>query len=176
MDHHKLPLDHQVAWNKNAAASGPSGLTPDHQVASGPSGCLRTMYGKKILHRHGRWCFIQEIAYMNNLSLQVNVVGECVNVRNYARHQEWTLISTTTVRNTLEYACCPNTPFTDVTFHLHFKRRSLFYVVNLIAPIVLITLLTIWIFNLPPQTGKKFISFRSVKYQGVNQLFKMTRN
>ena len=86
---------------------------------------------------------------------QVNVLGECVDIRNYAHHQKWTLLSTKTERNELEYTCCPGTLYADVTFHLHFQRRSLFYVLNLIFPIVMITVLTIWIFILPAQTGER---------------------
>ena len=83
----------------------------------------------------------------------VNVFGREIDIRNYAPHQEWTLLSVRTVRNAREYACCPGQLFTDITFHFRYQRRSLFYLVNLIFPIVIITLLTIWIFNLPAQTG-----------------------
>jgi len=52
------------------------------------------------------------------------------------------------------YACCPE-PYPDVTFTIHMSRRSLFYVVNLIFPCLLIYAVSFLGFFLPTESGDK---------------------
>jgi len=52
------------------------------------------------------------------------------------------------------YACCVE-PYPDVTFTIHMRRGSLFYVVNLIAPCFLIFLISFLGFFLPVESGDK---------------------
>ena len=87
------------------------------------------------------------------------------NMRNFSsktntsvEHGEWEVRNVTIRRNTPEYACCPNVTYPDVTFTIHLKRRSLFYIVNLILPNFLIALLGFFSFFIPVECGER-ISF-----------------
>ena len=59
-----------------------------------------------------------------------------------------------TERHETVYACCVE-PYPDVTFTIHMRRGSLFYLVNLIAPCFLIFLISFLGFFLPVESGDK---------------------
>ena len=59
-----------------------------------------------------------------------------------------------TERHEKFYACCVE-PYPDVTFTIHMRRGSLFYVVNLIAPCFLIFVISFLGFFLPVESGDK---------------------
>lgn len=52
------------------------------------------------------------------------------------------------------YPCCTE-PFSDITFKLTMRRKTLFYTVNLIIPCVALTFLTVLVFYLPSDSGEK---------------------
>ena len=58
------------------------------------------------------------------------------------------------VQHTKYYACCAE-PYPDVIFTLHLRRRSIFYVTKLIAPCLIIFLLSFLGFFLPVESGQK---------------------
>lgn len=46
-------------------------------------------------------------------------------------------------------------PFPDMTFYLHLQRRHLYYVMNIILPCMMMSLLTMTTFALPAESGEK---------------------
>ena len=76
-----------------------------------------------------------------------------VDLSKYTNSTEFKLVSMKSQRNVQYYACCKE-PFIDITYTVIVKRRSLFYVVNLILPLVMLSLLTALAFIVPPETGK----------------------
>jgi hypothetical protein len=57
-------------------------------------------------------------------------------------------------RSVVTYDCCPE-PYIDITFMIHIRRRTLYYVINLIIPCAMISFLTLLTFILPPGEGEK---------------------
>lgn len=57
-------------------------------------------------------------------------------------------------RHVVKYECCPE-EYIDVTFTLHIRRRSLFYVSNLVVPCMLMSSLSLLVFVMPPESGEK---------------------
>ena len=87
---------------------------------------------------------------------RVDVVKEndTVDLQKYIESGEWKLVSAPVRKNTLKYFCCPD-PYPDITFDFIIHRRSLFYLTNLILPLVVISCLIIFVFTLPPESGKQ---------------------
>ena len=70
------------------------------------------------------------------------------------KNQEWAVDGISAKRKVEYYACCKE-PYPDVTFTIHMRRGSLFYIVNLIAPCFLIFLISFLGFFLPVESGEK---------------------
>lgn len=57
-------------------------------------------------------------------------------------------------RSVVSYECCPE-QYIDVTFSLHIRRRTLFYVINLVVPCMTMSFLSVLVFSMAPETGEK---------------------
>jgi nicotinic acetylcholine receptor len=77
-----------------------------------------------------------------------------IDLTNYVFSGEWDLLQITLVRNEVRYACCIE-PYPDVTFTVVMRRRTLFYIVNIILPCLWLTVLSLIVFWLPPDSGEK---------------------
>ncbi|OWA51451.1 Neuronal acetylcholine receptor subunit beta-3 [Hypsibius exemplaris] len=89
--------------------------------------------------------------------LQVDVVVQTGNVdlKNYVKNGEWELQSVTVERHVTFYtSCCPE-PFPDVTFRIVIRRRGLYYAYNTLFPCIMMSVLTLLVFVLPPDSGEK---------------------
>ena len=76
------------------------------------------------------------------------------DINSYSRNSEWNLMDISARRNVLTYSCCPEA-FSDVTFQITIQRKPLYYIFNLILPALFISIITILMFYLPPESGEK---------------------
>ena len=60
----------------------------------------------------------------------------------------------TNLLTTLDCSCCPE-PYPDVTFYMHLRRKPGFYLFNIIIPTLVMSLLGILTFILPPEFGER---------------------
>ncbi|CAD6198742.1 unnamed protein product [Caenorhabditis auriculariae] len=97
--------------------------------------------------KFGSWTFDG-----SKLNLEIDENG--FDVSNYMQNGEWTLEGTSVKRNIQYYQCCPE-PYYDLVFTFIIRRRVLYYAFNLILPCMLITMLTLVGFTLPPDAGEK---------------------
>ena len=77
-----------------------------------------------------------------------------VDLANYVYSGEWELIEIKVQRNEVFYACCKE-PYPDVTFFVIMRRRTLYYLFNIIFPCLWLTILSLLGFWLPPDSGEK---------------------
>ncbi|KAF0300448.1 Neuronal acetylcholine receptor subunit alpha-7 [Amphibalanus amphitrite] len=73
---------------------------------------------------------------------------------NFIPNGEWTLLGIPGKRNELSYACCPQ-PYIDITYSVRIRRRTLYYLHNLVLPGILISTMVLLAFTLPPDSGEK---------------------
>lgn len=71
---------------------------------------------------------------------------------------EWELVSLPVKRQVRFYDSLPGVPYPVMNFNIRLKRRTLFYIVNLVIPNFLITLLAFFSFFIPIECGER-ISF-----------------
>lgn len=96
-----------------------------------------------------------------------NYNKEAINLDEYHRNVEWEIIEVPAIRQHKAYPCCPSVQFTDITFFIVLRRKTLFYTVNFVIPCVCLTVLSVCLFYLPVVSGEK-ISL------GVNLLVSQT--
>ncbi len=78
-----------------------------------------------------------------------------VDLSNYIKSGEWDLKTVTIKRFVKVYSCCPDEPFPDVKFHIHIRRRILYFVMNILFPCILLSAISVMTFWLPPDSGEK---------------------
>ncbi|KAK6169108.1 hypothetical protein SNE40_020223 [Patella caerulea] len=79
-----------------------------------------------------------------------------MDLLEYIINNEWDITENKAIRNEKFYTCCPE-PYPDLTFSIRIKRRVAFYTFILIMPCALLSLLTLVIFWVPPESPAKLI-------------------
>ncbi|TKR92628.1 hypothetical protein L596_007246 [Steinernema carpocapsae] len=82
------------------------------------------------------------------------IVDEGIDLSDYYPSVEWDILRVPGKRHEKRYPCCES-PFIDLTYEIHLRRKTLFYTVNLIFPSVGISFLTALVFYLPSDGGEK---------------------
>ncbi|CAJ0592986.1 unnamed protein product [Cylicocyclus nassatus] len=82
------------------------------------------------------------------------IVDEGIDLSDYYPSVEWDILKVPGKRHSKRYPCCES-PFIDITYEIHLRRKTLFYTVNLIFPSVGISFLTALVFYLPSDGGEK---------------------
>lgn len=98
----------------------------------------------------------------HSAKMNVTNVSSDVNTDNYTLNGEWELLSTSVRWGEAELNCCPGTSYAHVKFSFELRRRNVFYVVNIIAPCVLLSALVLAVFWVPPDEGERLSAGISV--------------
>uniref|UniRef100_A0A3B4BN93 Cholinergic receptor, nicotinic, alpha 9 n=1 Tax=Periophthalmus magnuspinnatus TaxID=409849 RepID=A0A3B4BN93_9GOBI len=76
------------------------------------------------------------------------------DLSDFVENVEWECLGMPAYRNVMMYGCCSD-PYTEITYILRLKRRSSFYIFNLLLPCFLISFLAPLGFYLPADSGEK---------------------
>ncbi|CAF1260120.1 unnamed protein product [Rotaria sordida] len=97
--------------------------------------------------KFGSWTYDSTQLILTNRS-------ENVDMDNYIDNGEWKLLTSWTVLSTLTYPCCAE-GYHDLKFYFHIRRRTLYYIYNVIIPCIMLSGLTCLTFYLPTESGEK---------------------
>lgn len=78
-----------------------------------------------------------------------------VDQEDYWENGEWQIMESPAVYHKIDYPCCPNEYYADITFSFTLHRKPLFYVVTLVVPCLIISFLTTVVFYLPSDAQEK---------------------
>jgi len=122
--------------------------------------------------KFGSWTYDGHQLDLKHISQErgSNVVGIGIDLKEFYLSVEWDILAVPATRNE-EYTTSSHEDeeetdeelrkefqgklFTDITFMMTLRRKTLFYTVNLIIPCVGISFLTVLVFYLPSDSGEK---------------------
>ncbi|KAI9519100.1 Neuronal acetylcholine receptor subunit alpha-9-I [Dissostichus eleginoides] len=90
----------------------------------------------------------------NGNQVDISLRMDSGDLSDFVENVEWECHGMPAVRNVMMYGCCSD-PYTDITYTLLLKRRSSFYIFNLLLPCFLISFLAPLGFYLPADSGEK---------------------
>uniref|UniRef100_A0A8C1QXD6 Cholinergic receptor, nicotinic, alpha 1 (muscle) n=1 Tax=Cyprinus carpio TaxID=7962 RepID=A0A8C1QXD6_CYPCA len=92
--------------------------------------------------------------YDGNLVI-INPDSDRPDLSNFMESGEWVMKDYRNWKHWVYYACCPDTPYLDITYHFLLLRLPLYFIVNVIIPCMLFSFLTGLVFYLPTDSGEK---------------------
>ncbi|PVD38330.1 hypothetical protein C0Q70_00942 [Pomacea canaliculata] len=99
--------------------------------------------------KFGSWTY-------NGNKLNIDFVSnQSFDLSDFVFSNEWDIVENYARRTVKYYTCCKDAPFPDLTFTLTIKRKVAFYTFILLIPCALLSLLTLVIFWVPPESPAK---------------------
>uniref|UniRef100_A0A8C1BZY3 Cholinergic receptor nicotinic alpha 9 subunit n=2 Tax=Cyprinus carpio TaxID=7962 RepID=A0A8C1BZY3_CYPCA len=90
----------------------------------------------------------------NGNQVDITMGMEGGDLSDFVENVEWECHGMPAVKNVIMYGCCSD-PYPDITYTVLLKRRSSFYIFNLLLPCFLISFLAPLGFYLPADSGEK---------------------
>ncbi|XP_078612077.1 neuronal acetylcholine receptor subunit alpha-10-like isoform X1 [Branchiostoma floridae x Branchiostoma japonicum] len=98
--------------------------------------------------------------YTGNL-LNISLVKSSADLSMYTQSEEFVLKGAPLERKVAVYSCCPD-PYVSILFTLQLERRSFFYIFNMVLPCIILMILNVFGFYIPPDSGEKLGFFITI--------------
>ncbi|XP_070540189.1 neuronal acetylcholine receptor subunit beta-2-like [Ptychodera flava] len=89
------------------------------------------------------------------LTVRLTPIEDHVVRENYVENVEWELTDSSALEIYEANECCPDEAYSVVMYTIELRRRPLFYVLNILVPCLVMSLLTLVVFYLPSDSGEK---------------------
>jgi len=89
---------------------------------------------------------------MDKIDIQLYKSG--VDQTLYKEHNEWQILSAKASREIVA-GTLPGTNHSRAIVQVHLRRNAIFYVINYVLPSVIIAVLSLLVFLIPPEVGKR---------------------
>uniref|UniRef100_A0A1I7UQ95 Neur_chan_LBD domain-containing protein n=1 Tax=Caenorhabditis tropicalis TaxID=1561998 RepID=A0A1I7UQ95_9PELO len=109
--------------------------------------------------KFGSWTY-------HGLALDLSIIAEededefSIDLSTYTPSGEWHLTKAPAVKDVKFNSCCKE-PYSTVTFYMFLRRRTLFYLFNIILPSLLISIMTLMGFCLPAHDMSEKIGYQT---------------
>lgn len=90
-------------------------------------------------------------------STKMNITNRSndISTHDFRLNGEWHVYGTSAAWNITVLECCMDKGYPHVVFTLHLRRRDKFYMMNIVLPCVMLSVLIMVGFFLPPDAGEK---------------------
>ena len=96
------------------------------------------------------WIYTQDQV---NLSYGAQTNAEILD--SYQENGEWHVTDISVERRNKVFECCPDDQYPMIIYTIHLRRKTLHYVINLLLPLIILSSMTLIIFNVPLEAGEK---------------------
>ncbi|KAK3744218.1 hypothetical protein QZH41_013572, partial [Actinostola sp. cb2023] len=86
--------------------------------------------------------------------VEMRLLETGVDQSMYVKHNEWEIVSVGASKHVVSDSSS-NVGYSKVVLQLHLRRHALFYMVNYILPSIVIAVLSMLVFLIPPEVGKR---------------------
>ncbi|XP_070542946.1 neuronal acetylcholine receptor subunit alpha-10-like [Ptychodera flava] len=100
-------------------------------------------------------CLFTFGSVVNPLHLIDTVPSSGSNTDNFIGNGEWDIVEMIVGKDTHVWSCCPDQRFGTTTYAIIFKRRYVFYALNVMLPTFLVSALVVIGFCIPSDTGER---------------------
>jgi len=105
-------------------------------------------YDKQVVeYKLGSWAYDEG-------TMALTASQATVDIANYIGDHEWDLTNTRVAVEYKLYGCCPN-PYSSIHFYVYLSRKPFFYLLNLVVPAALISILGVACFVVPWDGGER---------------------
>ncbi|XP_030912526.1 acetylcholine receptor subunit alpha isoform X2 [Geospiza fortis] len=98
---------------------------------------------------------VDEVNQIVTTNVRLKQESDRPDLSNFMESGEWVMKDYRGWKHWVYYACCPDTPYLDITYHFLMQRLPLYFIVNVIIPCLLFSFLTGLVFYLPTDSGEK---------------------
>ncbi|CAJ0964967.1 unnamed protein product [Ranitomeya imitator] len=112
----------------------------------------------------------------DGLLVVINPESDRPDLSNFQESGEWMMKDYRCWKHWVTYACCPDVPYLDITYHFVLQRLPLYFIVNVIIPCLLFSFLTGLVFYLPTDSDlhRSYEAYRGEMTLSISVLLSLT--